>query len=51
MALAFFSAFLLIVNFVFFVECKGDHQKKVNFFASKLGFMPFKDEQSLNATN
>jgi len=42
-ALAIYSTFLLTLNFVFFLECKGDHQNKVNFLSKKLGFEIYKN--------
>ena len=35
--LAVFCEVLLICNFVFFLECKGEHQKKVNSLTKRVG--------------
>jgi len=39
--LAIFCCVLLGTNFVFFLECKGDHQKKVNNLTKRLGIQFF----------
>ena len=35
--LAIFCLVLLIFNFAFFLECKGEHQKKVNTLTRRMG--------------
>ena len=35
--LAVFCEVLLMCNFIFFLECKGEHQKKVNSLTKRVG--------------
>jgi hypothetical protein len=46
--LAIFCCVLIGANFVFFLECKGDHQKRVNGLTSKIGvqFFELNEEKS-----
>jgi hypothetical protein len=39
--LAIFCLFLLACNFIFFLECKGEHQTKVNILTRRLGVQFF----------